>query len=61
MAKEYREAEDYWDLMEGQELSRKRKKEVHVPDKNKGKELYMCKTSGKQAVQCRRGKENRSR
>lgn len=50
MAKEYREA-DYWDLKEGQELSRKRKKEVHVPDKNKGKELYMCKTFGKQTVQ----------
>ena len=63
MAKEYREAEDYWDLMEGQELSRKRKKEVHVPDKNKGKELYMCKTFGKQTtVLCRRGKKkNRSR
>ena len=61
MAKEYREA-DYWDLKEGQELSRKRKKEVHVPDKNKGKELYMCKTFGKQTVQCRRGKKkNRSR
>ena len=28
MAKEYREAEHYWDLKEGQELSRKRKKEV---------------------------------
>ena len=61
MAKEYREAEDYWDLMEGQELSRKRKKEVHVPDKNKGKELYMCKTFGKQTtVQCRRGKKKNS-
>ena len=37
MAKEYREVEDYWDLKEGQQLNRKRKKERHIPDKNKGK------------------------
>ena len=61
MAKEYREAEHYWDLKEGQELSRKRKKKCLVPDKNKGKALYMHKMFGKRAVQCRRGEKNRNR